>query len=176
LHTITTFDFFPVPRELAFSVTSFAMGSAIFGWGSLPIENMPVFDHLTFGIATNPTSDAHSFHPQGPSPVDDSWFDRRSGPLDIIPARTHNLLVNTDTVAWFLALLLRTFVVSSNTNIQTHPSSLSLFIPATHTHDVDEGARTLLENDIADIRGESSFVAHSPDKMFRTEVSLFTHV
>jgi len=129
------------------------MDSAIFGWGSLPIENMPVSDHLTFGIATNPTSDAHSFHPQGPSAVDDSWADRRPESLDIIPARTHNRLVDADT--------------------ETHPSSLSLFIPATYTRDVDEGARTLLENDIADIRGESSSVAHSPDKMFRTEVSLF---
>jgi hypothetical protein len=50
-------------------------------------------------------------------------------------------------------------------------------MPATHIHDVDEGTRTLhLENDIADVRDQSSSVAHSPDTMFRAGLSSIDQV
>src|ERR1700748_2234425 len=65
-------------------------------WGhpGLPMENMPVPCHPTFGIATDLAPDAHSFLPQGPSAGNDSWVDSRPAAQDISP-HPHNLQVNT---------------------------------------------------------------------------------
>ncbi|KAH9961063.1 hypothetical protein BC827DRAFT_1293823 [Russula dissimulans] len=163
-----------------FSVT-YAMDGVIFGWPegrpSLPTEMMPVACHSTFGIATNPTSDSHSFLHQGPSgAVDDSSVDRRLGPLDI-PPHSHDLQVNTEVR--FPAELPRTHgsMVSSNTNIQTHPSSLPPSISATHTCGVDEGARTLrLEGNITNILDEISYVENPPDTIFRPGLASFAQL
>jgi len=78
------------------SKTSYAMDkdSGIFGWGRLgySTEDMALPYHRTFRIATDPTSDTHSFLPQVHSAVDSYWVDQRPGPLDIA-SHTHDLRV-----------------------------------------------------------------------------------
>jgi len=68
--------------------------SGIFGWGRLgySTEDMALPYHRTFRIATDPTSDTHSFLPQVHSAVDSYWVDQRPGPLDIA-SHTHDLRV-----------------------------------------------------------------------------------